>query len=644
MTSYVNDPLLGTSDSELDQSLEVERCSDLQGDELRIQCQALEVHTVDFTTDSDIPDQQINVGKRPTMKSVSVQTEPLKCDDCRKKLNLQEKLSEESTTVADTELLCDDLAVNSERSDPSYIPENLSGSIQAAATTDKTFTSTKRKINKVSTISSVIVDLDALLGLFVYCVQCGARVLATKVRYLGASVVIDYRCCYGHSATWRSGKIFNRSTFLNIRISSAASMSGLGYSTLESFCRLLEIPLMSKPVFYSLTRKWLYPVIAKDFTTMRDKTIGELQSVTDGLVVCGDAQFDSPGYSAKYCTYTLMQCGTDKVVDFVAIQKGQYEGELEKQACEELLAKIVKEDKLKIKDFVTDAHAGIGKLMREEYPAVHHAHDIWHFGKSLRKKLVKVSKKHPKISAWENSVVNHFWWSAKNCKGDPDLLLELFHSLLSHVLNIHNWGRRKKIHQDFRNLQEKRPYPKPPSVGIPDQKCLHGRLTKGNERKCLWFKLGEPDYEALFKVLTNTKLCNSMKKCAKFLHTGALEALHCAKLKYLPKRKAFKMDTTIVMMMLVCLEPNNRLTAVTKTKTRIAYSRAQKKYVLKNTKTMDNLSLKKAIMSSVRNNVKDRRMLALDLSRYKRKSVPRTFHKPSRETLEKEKLTRLNRK
>ena len=141
-------------------------------------------------------------------------------------------------------------------------------------------------------------------------------------------------------------------------------------------------------------------------------------------------------------------------------------------------------------DLVTDVHPGIGKMVRDEYPGIHHAHDIWHFGKSLKKKLVKVSKKHPKIAAWENSIVNHFWWSAKNCKGDPDLLLELFHSLLFHVLNIHAWGSRKKIHQDFRNLQEKKPYPKPASVGKPDQKCLHGKLTKGNKRKCLWFKLG----------------------------------------------------------------------------------------------------------------------------------------------------------
>ena len=107
------------------------------------------------------------------------------------------------------------------------------------------------------------------------------------------------------------------------------------------------------------------------------------------------------------------------------------------------------------------------------------------------------------------------------------------------------------------------------------------------------------------------------------------------------------MDTTIVMMMLVCLERNYRLTAATRTKTRVAYSRAQKKYVLKNTKTTDNITLKKSIMGRVRDNVKDKKILEMDLSRYKRRSVPKTFHltaKPSQDTLEQQKLTRLNRK
>ena len=39
------------------------------------------------------------------------------------------------------------------------------------------------------------------------------------------------------------------------------------------------------------------------------------------VVFCEDAQFDSTRYSAKYCSYTIMECRTNKVVDFSTLLK-----------------------------------------------------------------------------------------------------------------------------------------------------------------------------------------------------------------------------------------------------------------------------------------------------------------------------------
>ena len=44
------------------------------------------------------------------------------------------------------------------------------------------------------------------------------------------------------------------------------------------------------------------------------------------MLLCGDGQFDYPGFSAKFCTYTIIDCTNDKVVDTLIIQKGQYVG------------------------------------------------------------------------------------------------------------------------------------------------------------------------------------------------------------------------------------------------------------------------------------------------------------------------------
>ena len=128
--------------------------------------------------------------------------------------------------------------------------------------------------------------------------------------------------------------------------------------SLEELFSTLAMPFMSDSTFYELASRWVYPVICKHFTRLRKEIITELK-VSENSVLCGDAQFDSPGYSTKFCTYTIMDCANDKVVDTIVIQKGHYQGELEKQACRELLNILITEDEVDIAKFVNDRHQGI---------------------------------------------------------------------------------------------------------------------------------------------------------------------------------------------------------------------------------------------------------------------------------------------
>ena len=43
-----------------------------------------------------------------------------------------------------------------------------------------------------------------------------------------------------------------------------------------------------------------------------------------GLVVSGDGRADSPGHSAKYGTYTIIELSCNKVVDFKLVQVSCY--------------------------------------------------------------------------------------------------------------------------------------------------------------------------------------------------------------------------------------------------------------------------------------------------------------------------------
>jgi len=186
------------------------------------------------------------------------------------------------------------------------------------------------------------------------------------------------------------------------------------------------------------------------------------------------------------------------------------------------------------------------------------------------------------------------------CKGDSDVLLELFHSILFHIVNIHAWGRRRKIFKQLDAMKGNRPYPKRSSLGKENQKCWHSTITNGSHRKVSWFKVEDDDYLAIFKVISNTRFSNDIRHCANFLHTGVLEALHSSKLKYLPKYKGFSMLATITLTMLTVLEHNKHVSTLEKIfRLHPAYSRAQKKYVLKKVTKRDSVGFKRNIMKSL---------------------------------------------
>jgi hypothetical protein len=368
----------------------------------------------------------------------------------------------------------------------------------------------------------------------------------------------------------------------------------------------------------------------------------------DELEISADGRFDSPGYTAKFCVYTGMHGPTNKLLDFAAIQRGQVEKDLEVHGARMLLENLVDELKLEIKYFVTDQHSSIATMVEENYPDICHAYEIWHFSKNIRKRLIKLGKKYEKIQAWENAIINHFWFSAKSCKGDADLLVELFHSLLFHVLNIHSWGRRKVIHTQFSKLKmlnRKTPqlYPQPLQLLTKNQRCLHGPLKHRGDRNTMWFEVNDNDYVSLWKKITDTRLCNAMKKCAPFKHTGNLESFHSSVLKYMPKRKAFTMDTTIILTMLASLEHNLAQDGERVVKERAVYSRAQKGYVLKNIVTVDRFSYKTDMIRKVINNFVINKPGELDIRSYKKIPVPKRFHLLDRPKLEELKAKQISR-
>ena len=91
----------------------------------------------------------------------------------------------------------------------------------------------------------------------------------------------------------------------------------------------------------------------------------------------GDGQCDSPGYSAKYCTYSLMNSATNLILDYKLIQSLETGSSvaMEKEGLRWSLNYLLGQD-VSIDTIATDRHRGVSALMRKEYPYITHQYDV----------------------------------------------------------------------------------------------------------------------------------------------------------------------------------------------------------------------------------------------------------------------------
>ena len=89
-----------------------------------------------------------------------------------------------------------------------------------------------------------------------------------------------------------------------------------------------------------------------------------LSQVTGPLVLGGDGRNDSPGYSAQYCTYSLIDAEKGNILAMSVVDVREANGKspnMERIGFERALADVLQ--KARVKELVTDAHPQIKALM-----------------------------------------------------------------------------------------------------------------------------------------------------------------------------------------------------------------------------------------------------------------------------------------
>ena len=80
----------------------------------------------------------------------------------------------------------------------------------------------------------------------------------------------------------------------------------------------IQFNLMSnilKLQFYPLQKKYVFPAINKIYKIYRNRLLDESKA-RETVEVSGDGRCDTPGYNAKYCTYSIMSQSNSKILYF----------------------------------------------------------------------------------------------------------------------------------------------------------------------------------------------------------------------------------------------------------------------------------------------------------------------------------------
>ncbi|XP_052813268.1 uncharacterized protein LOC128240615 isoform X1 [Mya arenaria] len=350
----------------------------------------------------------------------------------------------------------------------------------------------------------------------------------------GSAMAIKQVCECGHTRRWESQPKVRGVPAGNILLSAGILFSGCSPSKVLRIFDFINVLSISLSTFFSHQRTVLWPAIERVWTKCNDQLISVLLDREEELVVAGDGRSDSPGHSAKFGVYSMIDMHTGRVVAIELVQsnevKSSYHMELEglKRATDSL-----RRCGLSLAEIITDRHLQIQKWIRENLPGTVHSFDVWHIGKAVKKKLLALSKEKDCniVCKWMKSITNHLYWSAASSQGEEgSMIAAKWTSVVNHVQDIHTG------HGDLY------------------QQCTHGPLEPRE-----WLKKGSKAAAKMEDILLNKRLCKDIKNLSTGFQTSTLESFHSVINHFAPKMTAYSFHGQMCRQYLAALHFNENV-------------------------------------------------------------------------------------
>ena len=160
-----------------------------------------------------------------------------------------------------------------------------------------------------------------LLTLFDSCPSC-ANPTSRNIQHVHGSMVKIVQECgvCQYRRDWCSQPDVNGKPAGNLLISSAILFSGSIPSKVLRVFKFLNMACISLSTFILHQRFYLYPVIAHSWNMHQQYYFRDVIEANDKVNLAGDGRADTPGHSAKYGAYSMLDLDEGVVVSVQLVQ------------------------------------------------------------------------------------------------------------------------------------------------------------------------------------------------------------------------------------------------------------------------------------------------------------------------------------
>ncbi|XP_028436431.1 uncharacterized protein LOC114557245 [Perca flavescens] len=287
-------------------------------------------------------------------------------------------------------------------------------------------------------IKKYIVYETCIMELFEVCPVC-QRACDVRTRRIGTFLSVEQLCPHcQYSRHWNSQPVLGSTPAGNLQLSAAVYVSGASFFKIEKIFKAMQLQIFQYDTFCRHAKMFIEPAVVNKWKTSQDVILQRL-SEEDKVIVGGDMKAVSPGHSAKFGNYTMMDLKTNTVVDIQLVQSNEVGGSysMEKEGLKRSLT-LLEARGVTLDCIVTNRnrHPQVQKFLRESN--ITHFYNVSHIEKDISKQLEAFAKMKDgeKLIKWMPSIQNHMYWTAASSTTGPERVVK-WTSILNHVLDIH---------------------------------------------------------------------------------------------------------------------------------------------------------------------------------------------------------------